>query len=103
MPPFDAFRRAGHITLPTEGEEKMLFKQFREDPVAHTLADAVGGVSRFSRRPIAGFGYDDCPGHSGVDRAGGVAGGERARIVSLCTSSPISPPRGFTASTTREP
>ena len=59
---FDAFRRAGHITLPTEGEEKVLFRQFREDPVAHPLPTPSGRIEIFSET-IAGFGYDDCPGH----------------------------------------
>ena len=62
LPPFDAFWDAGHITLPTEGEEKVLLARFREDPVAHPLPTPSGRIEIFSET-IADFGYDDCPGH----------------------------------------
>jgi biotin/methionine sulfoxide reductase len=77
LPPFDAFRRAGHITLPTEGEEKVLFKQFREDPVAHPLPTPSGRIEIFSET-IAGFGYDDCPGHPAWIEPAERLGGESA-------------------------
>ena len=62
LPPFDAFWRAGHVTLPTEGEEKVLLAQFRADPAAHPLPTPSGRIEIFSET-IASFGYDDCPGH----------------------------------------
>ncbi len=62
LPPFDAFWRAGHVTLPTEGEEKVLLARFREDPVGHPLPTPSGRIEIFSET-VASFGYDDCPGH----------------------------------------
>ncbi len=77
LPPFDAFRRAGHITLPTEGEEKVLLARFREDPVAHPLPTPSGRIEIFSDT-IAGFGYDDCPGHPAWIEPAEWLGGESA-------------------------
>ena len=77
LPPFDAFRRAGHITLPTEGEEKVLLARFREDPVAHPLPTPSGRIEIFSDT-IAGFGYDDCPGHPAWIEPAEWLGGEKA-------------------------
>ena len=77
LPPFDAFWRAGHITLPTEGEEKVLLARFREDPVAHPLPTPSGRIEIFSET-IAGFGYDDCPGHPAWIEPAEWLGGETA-------------------------
>lgn len=62
LPPFDEFWRAGRVTLPTKVEQKVQFAQFREDPVAHSLPTPSGRIEIFSET-IAGFSYDDCPGH----------------------------------------
>ena len=77
LPPFDAFWRDGHVTLPTEGEEKVLLAQFREDPVAHPLPTPSGRIEIFSET-IAGFGYDDCPGHPAWIEPEEWLGGEKA-------------------------
>jgi biotin/methionine sulfoxide reductase len=39
-----------------------LYGEFRADPEAHPLKTPSGRIEIFSER-IAGFGYDDCPGH----------------------------------------
>lgn len=77
LPPFDAFWSAGHITLPTEGEEKVLLAGFREDPAAHPLPTPSGRIEIFSET-IAGFGYDDCPGHPAWLEPEEWLGGEKA-------------------------
>ena len=77
LPRFDAFWDAGHITLPTEGEEKVLLAQFREDPVAHPLPTPSGRIEIFSET-IASFGYDDCPGHPAWIEPEEWLGGETA-------------------------
>jgi biotin/methionine sulfoxide reductase len=48
-------------TEPGQGN-KVLFESFRADPDAHPLATPSGRIEVFSET-IAGFGYDDCPGH----------------------------------------
>ncbi len=77
LPPFDAFWSAGHITLPTEGAEKVLLAKFREDPVTHRLPTPSGRIEIFSET-IAGFGYDDCPGHPAWIEPAEWLGGEKA-------------------------
>ena len=77
LPPFDDFWSAGHITLPTEGDEKVLLAKFREDPVAHRLPTPSGRIEIFSET-IAGFGYDDCPGHPAWIEPAEWLGGEKA-------------------------
>ncbi len=77
LPPFDAFWSAGHITLPTEGAEKVLLAGFREDPVTHRLPTPSGRIEIFSET-IAGFGYDDCPGHPAWIEPAEWLGGEKA-------------------------
>ncbi len=77
LPPFDEFWRAGHVTLPTAGDEKVLLAQFREDPVAHPLPTPSGRIEIFSET-IAGFGYDDCPGHPAWIEPEEWLGGEKA-------------------------
>lgn len=77
LPPFDTFWSAGHITLPTEGEEKVLLAGFREDPVANRLPTPSGRIEIFSET-IAGFGYDDCPGHPAWLEPEEWLGGEKA-------------------------
>ena len=64
LPGFEEFWEAGHIELPVEGHEHTStpFAAFRDDPVAHPLATPSGRIEIFSET-IAGFGYDDCPGH----------------------------------------
>ncbi len=77
LPPFDDFWSAGHITLPTEGDEKVLLAKFREDPVTHRLPTPSGRIEIFSET-IAGFGYDDCPGHPAWIEPAEWLGGEKA-------------------------
>ncbi len=48
-------------TEPGEGN-KVLFESFRTDPDGHPLTTPSGRIEVFSDT-IAGFGYDDCPGH----------------------------------------
>ncbi|MFK7880891.1 molybdopterin guanine dinucleotide-containing S/N-oxide reductase [Roseobacter sp.] len=62
LPDWDSFQRDGvHRVLPPEHDTVML-EAFRKDPVAHRLQTPSGKIEVFSEK-IAGFGYDDCPGH----------------------------------------
>ncbi len=61
-PDFEEFWQAGHIEFPAPEEPPILFAAFRADPKADALKTPSGKIEIFSET-IAGFGYDDCPGH----------------------------------------
>ena len=62
MPDFDRFWEEGVFSLPAPDREQVMFASFRADPAANPLATPSGRIEIFSET-IAGFGYDDCPGH----------------------------------------
>ena len=62
LPGFDEFWKKGQVTLPEAPKPYVLFEEFRRDPKAHALKTPSGKIEIFSST-IAGFGYDDCPGH----------------------------------------
>jgi biotin/methionine sulfoxide reductase len=62
MPDFEQFWRDGRTVLPEADKPFVLFEDFRRDPKAHALGTPSGRIEIFSST-IAGFGYDDCPGH----------------------------------------
>ena len=61
-PPFDEFWELGSLELPARATSGRPLDGFREDPDRHPLTTPSGKVEIFSET-IAGFGYDDCPGH----------------------------------------
>jgi len=62
IPPFESFWDDGYVELPVPDEDFVLFDAFRRDPAAHPLHTRSGKIEIFCA-DIAGFGYDDCPGH----------------------------------------
>jgi len=64
VPDLDGLRRLNWVRLPirAEGPNRTLFAPFREDPESAPLGTPSGRIEIFSDT-IAGFGYDDCPGH----------------------------------------
>jgi len=64
LPDFEELRRRNWIDLPVRGAEfaQTPFAEFRDDPDAAPLATPSGRIEIFSET-IAGFGYDECPGH----------------------------------------
>lgn len=62
LPSFEAFWEAGHVELPLPDNPPVLFEAYRTDPRAHPLKTPSGRIELYSET-IAGFGYDDCPGH----------------------------------------
>lgn len=62
VPVFDAFWQAGTLALPQIKDGDRLMRRFRADPTGAPLPTASGKIEVFSRT-IAGFGYQDCPGH----------------------------------------
>ncbi|MGP9811024.1 molybdopterin guanine dinucleotide-containing S/N-oxide reductase [Rhodopseudomonas sp. NSM] len=61
-PTFDEFWRRGELALPSEPDDGGMLRAFRSDPEAHKLPTPSGRIEIFSKT-IAGFDYDDCPGH----------------------------------------
>jgi biotin/methionine sulfoxide reductase len=59
---FDRFWEAGFVEIPAPLVSDVPFSAFARDPAAHRLNTPSGRIEIFSER-IAGFGYDDCPGH----------------------------------------
>ena len=62
LPGYEAFWSEGIFEMPRPEKATLLFEQFRADPVAHKLSTPSGRLELYSAT-IAGFGYDDCPGH----------------------------------------
>ena len=61
-PPFDQFWQEGLFEFPALDAPGALLGAFRSDPDANPLKTASGKIEIFSEK-IAGYGYDDCPGH----------------------------------------
>jgi biotin/methionine sulfoxide reductase len=61
-PSFDEFWQRGELALPSEPDDGGLLRAFRDDPEAGKLPTPSGKIEVFSQT-IAGFDYDDCPGH----------------------------------------
>ena len=63
MPDFDAFWEQGYLEFPRPDKPVVLFDRFRADPEAKPLKTPSGKFEIYSET-IAGFRYDDCPGHA---------------------------------------
>ncbi|MBS0124891.1 molybdopterin-dependent oxidoreductase [Thetidibacter halocola] len=64
VPDLDTLKEKNWIKLPiqADGPNRTLFPPFRENPEGAPLPTPSGRIEIFSET-IAGFGYDDCPGH----------------------------------------
>lgn len=62
VPDYDAFWTAGHVTVPPPDAPSVPLADFVRDPVRHRL-NTPSGCIELRSETIAGFGYDDCPGH----------------------------------------
>ena len=66
LPPFDDFWEAGSAPYPDKAPigdtDHVFLGSFRNDPAANPLPTPSGKIELFSET-IAGYGYDDCPGH----------------------------------------
>jgi biotin/methionine sulfoxide reductase len=62
LPDFETFWRLGHLEFPVPSQHFVLFESFRDDPLANPLKTPSGKIE-IASTTIAGFQYDDCPGH----------------------------------------
>ena len=63
LPGYEEFREAGRIAMPTpERRRELDFAALRADPAASPLPTPSGRIE-IASATVAGFGYDDCPGH----------------------------------------
>ncbi|QPM89711.1 molybdopterin-dependent oxidoreductase [Pseudooceanicola algae] len=62
VPDFEELKRMGIWDVPAPTEPEVLLGDFRADPMAHMLPTPSGRIELFSKR-IAGFAYEDQPGH----------------------------------------
>ena len=78
VPDFETLKVEGAIELPISGPDHAVvpFTAFRADPDAAPLGTPSGRIEIFSEA-VAGFGYEDCPGHpvwrAPVEWLGGAA------------------------------
>ncbi len=61
-PDFDTFWQQGSLKLPSLPDDGGILRAFRDDPMGASLPTPSGRIEITSAK-VAGFGYDDCPGH----------------------------------------
>ena len=62
LPTFETFWERGYVEIPPPDAPFVALEAFRGDPGRHRLDTPSGKIEIFSET-IAGFGYEDCPGH----------------------------------------
>jgi biotin/methionine sulfoxide reductase len=62
LPDWENFQRDGWTKVPVPTKPTIMMQAFREDPEANPLSTPSGKIEIYSET-IAGFDYDDCPGH----------------------------------------
>ena len=62
LPSWDEFQQDGWVKVPAPETQTIMMDTFRADPEANPLETPSGKIEIFSDT-IAGFDYDDCPGH----------------------------------------
>ena len=82
MPDFDAFWEQGILELDAPEKPHVVYESFRADPAANPLPTPSGKFEIFSET-IAGFGYDDCPGHPVWREPAEWLGGQTAKTWPL--------------------
>jgi biotin/methionine sulfoxide reductase len=82
LPSFDDFWEEGYVETPEPTGAYIAFEAFRNDPENSPLRTPSGKVEIFSET-IAGYGYDDCPGHPTWMEPKEWLGGDRAAAFPL--------------------
>ncbi len=63
LPDWDELQAMGWYKTPDQAKPTVMMREFRDDPVANALTTPSGKIEIYSD-VVAGFGYDDCPGHA---------------------------------------
>ncbi len=63
LPDWDELQKMGWYKTPKQEKPTVMLRAFREDPLANPLGTPSGKIEIYSD-VVAGFGYDDCPGHA---------------------------------------
>ncbi|MEM7564459.1 MAG: molybdopterin guanine dinucleotide-containing S/N-oxide reductase [Pseudomonadota bacterium] len=63
LPDYAAFRKTGWFKAAPPAEPVVMLRDFRDDPEGNPLPTPSGKIEIFSE-VVAGFQYDDCPGHA---------------------------------------
>lgn len=82
LPSFDEFWAKEMIEYPWPEDHQVMFRDFRADPEKHPLTTVSGKLELFSQR-VAGFGYEECPGHAFWYPHQEMLGSERAQLYPL--------------------
>jgi biotin/methionine sulfoxide reductase len=61
-PDFETFWSDGYVEVPLPKAPTVLLADYRQDPGTHALKTPSGRIE-IASDTVAGFGYDDCPGH----------------------------------------
>ena len=90
LPSFEEFWNADHVEYPWPEVEQVFLKDFRNDPKQHPLGTPSGLIELYSEE-VAGFGYEECPGHPFWKPLGRAA--EQGRCFDLPASPAFEPAR----------
>ena len=87
IPDFDTFWAQGSVEVAEPDRPFVAFGTFRDDPLGAKLNTPSGLIEIYSER-IAGFGYDDCPGHPVWRRPVEYLGAARPGQLHLLSTQP---------------
>lgn len=87
LPEFEDFWQAKEYRIPEQVPREPWLSQYRADPIKHPLRTPSGKIELYSET-IAGFDYDDCPGHATWLEPIERLGGNSARRFPLALLSP---------------
>lgn len=63
LPDWDTLQKKGWYKTPDQEKPTVMMRDFRDDPESNALKTPSGKIEIYSE-VVAGFGYDDCPGHA---------------------------------------
>ncbi len=87
LPDWETFQQEGWIKVPTPDAPTIMLQEFRADPSGYPLATPSGKIEIFSTT-IAGFEYDDCPGHAVWQEPAEWLGGAKPTELHMISNQP---------------